>query len=71
MFQNRPNGFVPNLGTPSFTPRALPLARECESSHRSPMAIQITDIYQAAKQRAIEEHEIDKLFNPEFYDHET
>ena len=30
-------------------------------------AVQIADIYQAAKNRAIEDHEIDKLFNRRFY----
>ena len=28
------------------------------------------DIYQAAKNRAIEDHELDKLFNPDFYDYQ-
>ena len=36
----------------------------------SPIGVQINDIYQAAMKRAIEEHEIDKLFNPEFYDYQ-
>ena len=31
----------------------------------NPIAVQINDIYQAAMKRAIEEHEIDKLFNPD------
>ena len=31
----------------------------------NPIAIQINDIYQAAVKRSIEEHEIDKLFNPD------
>jgi hypothetical protein len=65
MFQNRQNGFVPNVGAPSLTPM-FPTAPGREQN-RSPMAIQIADIYQAAMQRAIEEHEIDKLFNAEYY----
>ena len=31
----------------------------------NPIGVQINDIYQAAMKRAIEEHEIDKLFNPD------
>ncbi|HEX5471311.1 MAG TPA: hypothetical protein VFW73_05465 [Lacipirellulaceae bacterium] len=68
MFQNRQNGFVPNMGIPSFTPTVLSTAREPETLNRSLMAVQISDIYQAAVHRAIEEHEIDKLFNSDFYD---
>lgn len=70
MFENRINGFVPNVGAPSFTPGVFPPARGGESASRSPMAVQIADIYQAAMQRAVEEHEIDKLFNPDFYDYQ-
>ena len=70
MFQNRINGFTPNLGGPTFTPGVFPPAPEREVASRSPMAVQIADIYQAAVQRAVEEHEIDKLFNPEFYDYQ-
>jgi len=70
MFENRINGFIPNVGTPSsFSLGVFPQAREREAM-RSPMAVQIADIYQAAAQRAIEEHEMDKLFNPDFYDYQ-
>ena len=30
----------------------------------------IADIYQAAINRAIQDHELDKLFNPDFYDYQ-
>jgi hypothetical protein len=32
--------------------------------------VQTMDIYQAAKNRAIEDHELDKLFNPEYDDYQ-
>jgi hypothetical protein len=70
MFENRINGFTPNVGAPLFTPGVFPAARDRQPSAQTPMAIQIADIYQAAAQRAIEEHEIDKLFNPGFYDYQ-
>ena len=56
MFENRINSFAPNVGAAGFTPA---------TAQPSPIAIQINDIYQAAMKRSIEEHEIDKLFNPD------
>lgn len=70
MFENRINGFMPNMGPASFTPGVFPQANEREQASRSPMAVQIADIYQIARQRAVEEIEIDKLFNPDFYDYQ-
>jgi hypothetical protein len=70
MFENRINGFIPNMGSASFTPGVFPRASEREQASRSPMAVQIADIYQIARQRAVEEIEIDKLFNPDFYDYQ-
>ena len=70
MFQNRANGFIPSVGA-SFTPGVFPTVRESEPAPpQAPTGVQIADIYQAAMQRAIEDHEMDKLFNPNFYDHE-
>jgi hypothetical protein len=70
MFQNRITGLVPNLPIPSFNTAALAGAQNERTPARSPQAVQIMDIYQAAVNRAIEEHEIDKLFNPEYYDYQ-
>jgi hypothetical protein len=67
MFESRMNGFTPNVGIPSFTPGVFPQAGDRQPANPSPMAVQVANIYQAAVQRAIEEHEIDKLFNAEFY----
>ena len=64
MFENRINSFAPNLGVAGFTPGVFP-TQSAPAAQPNPVAIQIADIYQAAMQRAIEEHEIDKLFNPE------
>jgi hypothetical protein len=70
MFQNRMTGFVPSMSAPTFTPGMFPAAQDNRTAQPSPIAVQIADIYQAAAQRAIEEHEIDKLFNPQFYDYQ-
>jgi hypothetical protein len=70
MYQNRMTNFVPNVNAPTFTPGVFPAAREITTAQQNPMSIQIADIYQAAAQRAIEEHEIDKLFNAQFYDYQ-
>ena len=65
MFENRINGLTPNVGAPAFTPGVFPLGRESGAANQTPMGVQIAEIYQAAMQRAVEEHEIDKLFNPD------
>jgi hypothetical protein len=70
MFENRINGFMSNMGSASFTPGVFPQVSEREQVNRSPMAVQLADIYQIARQRAVEEIEIDKLFNPDFYDYQ-
>ena len=70
MFENRINGFMPNMGSASFTPGVFPPANEREHANRSPMSVQLADIYQIARQRAVEDIEIDKLFNPGFYDYQ-
>ena len=64
MFENRINSFAPNVGATGFTPGVFPLQRAA-TAQPSPIAIQINDIYQAAVKRSIEDHEIDKLFNPD------
>ena len=63
MFENRIHSFAPNTGTAGFTPGVFPTQREA-APQPNPIGVQINDIYQAATKRAIEEHEIDKLFNP-------
>jgi hypothetical protein len=70
MFQNRMTSFVPGMSVPTFTPGVFPAAPDARTAQPSPIGIQIADIYQAAAQRAIEDHEIDKLFNPQFYDYQ-
>jgi hypothetical protein len=67
MFENRINSFTPNIGAPIFTPGFFPGTGQRQAMNLSPMAVQIDSIYKAAAQRAVEEHEIDKLFNAEFY----
>jgi hypothetical protein len=64
MFENRINSFAPNMGSAGFTPGVFPM-QNAATAQPNPIAIQINDIYQAAVKRSIEEHEIDKLFNPD------
>jgi hypothetical protein len=64
MFENRINSFAPNVGAAGFTPGVFPMQGGA-TAKPSPIAIQINEIYQAAMKRSIEEHEIDKLFNPD------
>lgn len=33
-----------------------------------PAQVSIADIYQVAVNQAVQDHQLDKLFNPEFYD---
>jgi hypothetical protein len=70
MFQNRITGLVPNLFIPPFNAAMPAGSQDVRTPDRSPQAVQIADIYQAAVNRAIEDHEIDKLFNPEYYDYQ-
>jgi hypothetical protein len=72
MFENRINAFTPNPGSPSFNVNLslLGAARNARPSASLPQTVQTMDIYKAAMTRAIEEHEIDKLFNPDFYDYQ-
>lgn len=66
MFENRINGLMPTNAMPSFNTTMLAVPRQTPVPV-TPMAVQINDIYKAAAQRAIEDHELDKLFNAEFY----
>jgi hypothetical protein len=49
----------------------LPPARTNVPPRQPPQFVHqvaLADIYQAAMQRAQQDHELDKLFNPEYYD---
>jgi hypothetical protein len=68
MLPNQIPGFVPTIGAPTFNPGIVPGTPEGQKqAARALPPVQIGDIYQAAKQRAVEDHELDKLFNAEFY----
>jgi hypothetical protein len=67
MFQNRIQGFVSTSASnfavaPFSVTSAIPAV---PPQFGAP--VQIADIYQAAKKRAVEDYELDKLFNPDFY----
>jgi hypothetical protein len=68
MFPNQVPSFLPTVGTPAFNTGVVPPSsqRQQSAAHYLP-PIQLSDLYQAAKQRAVEDHELDKLFNAEFY----
>ena len=68
MFSNQLPNFLPPNGPGAFRPSVVPGVSDVSqaASQILPSAA-INDIYQAAKNRAVEEHEIDKLFNAEFY----
>jgi hypothetical protein len=70
MFQNRISGFDMHLGDQQDRRFNLPSPYPEQASQWLLRPVQIADIYQAARQRAIEEHELDKLFNPDFYDYQ-
>jgi hypothetical protein len=68
MFPNQVPGFMPAIGAAAFNPHIIPaVSEQQQSAARFLPPVQIGDIYQAAKQRAVEDHELDKLFNAEFY----
>ena len=68
MFPNQVPGFLPNFSAPLFHPGAMPAYGAVpQSAARMMPSVQLADIYQAAKNRAVEDHELDKLFNAEFY----
>ncbi|HEX4416229.1 MAG TPA: hypothetical protein VH107_21530 [Lacipirellulaceae bacterium] len=69
MFPNQQPGYLPNAGTPAFNlgMTSLPSADAQQTAPRAIPGVQLSDIYQAAKKRAVEDHELDKLFNAEFY----
>jgi hypothetical protein len=70
MFQDRINSFAPNVGIPVVNSALLAAASNERLAHYLTAPVQTMDIYQAAKNRAIEDHEIDKLFNPEHDDYQ-
>jgi hypothetical protein len=70
MFQNRMNGMMPNMAIPPLNTALLAASANERCSNPLTMPVQTSDIYQAAKNRAIEDHEIDKLFNAEYYDYQ-
>jgi hypothetical protein len=69
MFQNRILGFV-SIPASTFAVAPFPATPGVQpSAPQIGMPVQIADIYQAAKNRAVEDYELDKLFNPDFYHH--
>jgi hypothetical protein len=55
---------------PQINTALLAAASNGRSTNVLTAPVQTMDIYQAAKNRAIEDHELDKLFNPEYYDYQ-
>jgi hypothetical protein len=67
MFQHRINLFMPGFPAPPINTSLLAAANPEQRASMTPPSVQIADIYQAAKNRAVQDHELDKLFNPDFY----
>jgi len=68
MYPNQLPGFSPANGMSPFTPIAVPgVAESQQSAARYLPRVQINDIYQVARQRAVEDHQLDRLFNADFY----
>jgi hypothetical protein len=68
MFPNQVPGFLPNFAAGTFHPGVVSIVGDTQQpAARVVPPVQIADIYQAAKQRAVEDHELDRLFNAEFY----
>jgi hypothetical protein len=71
MFPNVTNGILPGFGAPCINSVLLAAASNRRTSAPvAPDAVQVADIYRAAKNRAVEDHELDKLFNPDFDDYQ-
>ena len=71
MFEDRLHSFVfPSFGVPRpLMPGAS--VELGEQGHQSlPHAVTVAEIYQAAWQKAIVDREIDKLFNPDYFDYQ-
>jgi hypothetical protein len=69
MFENRIT-IGSALGAPAINTALLAAAQGQLPTNRVPQSVQLADIYQAAKTRAIEDYELDKLFNAAYYDYE-
>ena len=70
MFQNRLNEFVSEA---FFSVEPQPTAngsKQEPAMWAMPALVRTADIYQVAHNQAVQDHELDKLFNPEFYDSE-
>lgn len=70
MFQNRISGFVMSFENPQDQSPAPRWPRDDRALQFAPFPVQVADIYQAALNRAIQDFELDKLFNPDFYDYQ-
>jgi hypothetical protein len=68
MLLNQPLHFSMCIPMPVATVTPATKSQKDEPAF-SPLSIQISEIYQAAAQRAAEDHQLDKLFNPDYYDY--
>jgi hypothetical protein len=69
MFPNRISGFVMSFDNPQDGSRRASMPHdERRATGFLLVPVQTGDIYQAALNRALQDYELDKLFNPEHYD---
>jgi len=70
MFKNPIQPLIPNVGLPALNSAMLPRVVKPQTSTLAQPLVPIKDIYQAARNRAVDDHELDKLFNPDYYDYQ-
>jgi hypothetical protein len=74
MYQNRISGFDMGLDDQQGGPfgQALPvrLPRVVPAPPQLVAPVSMSDIVQAAVNRAMQDYELDRLFNPEYYDYQ-
>lgn len=70
VYQNRITEFITE-GFFTVEPQPAPQdSKKLPAKWTMPTVVRTADIYQAARVQAIRDHEIDKLFNPEYYDYQ-
>jgi len=68
MFQNSISGFAMSFENQNGQSASQPSPQSDRTLQFLPFPVQTSDIYQAALNRAVHDHELDRLFNPDFDD---
>jgi hypothetical protein len=70
MYHNRISGLVMSHENQQDCGAGAPASRDDRAARSFLMPVQAADIYQAAWNRAVQDYELDRLFNPEYYDYQ-